>query len=408
MQIKEKRRVGGSSDSFQCATSTMTSFQVDRDAWWAVRDPREDAAKLEGARISAHVHAVDDMVDHGWQQIAAAYREHPEYDANAAPSLLRVGKPKQRECPLCTHRWVDKYRKDECPKCLQRLSHTRTLPEGRRREPGEPSTWKAPPSSSMESEYGQCPFGGRHMWRFGRCRKCGEAEGEHLAEQYARLRLSSEVHVLRAGPEEPPSATHWIGDIAQRSSSSRSPPRERAAARAEGRQALHNAPLPSAAFGQRIMRAGGTCGDDDEREAKPSASFGQRVEDHHDRCDGSAYPSVSVQSRINREINEHLLEPDAQLRAETRAAAAWTDEIGPSEQHAPQARYVLGEGVNPSLDSSLDRHFDRWSAPSKRESSARRASTSSWPSSSQGARQWELGAGTRPAHEMGDKWAKGR
>ena len=91
---------------------------------------------------------------------------------------------------------------------MPQMSHTRLseasgLPEGRQRVPGEVSTWKAPNSSGMESEYGECPFGGCHMWRFGKCRKCDAAEGQHMAEHYAQMRLNSEV-TFRQPPREDP------------------------------------------------------------------------------------------------------------------------------------------------------------------------------------------------------------
>ena len=38
------------------------------------------------------------------------------------PGLIRIRKPKKMQCPKCRHKWLDKYRKDECPRCLTRLS----------------------------------------------------------------------------------------------------------------------------------------------------------------------------------------------------------------------------------------------------------------------------------------------
>ena len=96
----------------------------------------------------------------------------------------------KRTCPKCAHRWLDKYGKDECPKCLTPLS----MPLWRlhRRECGEVSTFKEPPGSGMESESGVCSRGGAHAWRFGRCRKCGKAEGKAIEE--AHMNSSREYH----------------------------------------------------------------------------------------------------------------------------------------------------------------------------------------------------------------------
>ena len=90
---------------------------------------------------------------------------------------------KKRQCPGCGHTWVDKYNKDECPKCLTEMS----LPLWRRlkRLPGEASTFKEPPGSAMESCSGVCKQGGAHEWRFGRCSKCGRAEGAEVEEAFA-------------------------------------------------------------------------------------------------------------------------------------------------------------------------------------------------------------------------------
>ena len=94
----------------------------------------------------------------------------------------------KRECPVCAHRWLDKYAKDECPKCLTKLD----LPDWQRyrRLPGETSTFKEPPGSAMESESGHCRKGGMHLWRYGRCAKCGRSEGSEKADYYAEQRMS--------------------------------------------------------------------------------------------------------------------------------------------------------------------------------------------------------------------------
>ena len=101
-----------------------------------------------------------------------------------------------KECPTCGYRWQDVHGKDECPKCLNRLSDKAALriAGGWRREPGETSTFKLRPNSAMESEYGTCSYGGLHSWRFGRCRKCGLAEGEELSNYYAAQRRGYFAH----------------------------------------------------------------------------------------------------------------------------------------------------------------------------------------------------------------------
>ena len=92
----------------------------------------------------------------------------------------------KRECPGCGHRWLDRWRKDECPKCLKSLS----LPQWQRnrRLPGEASTFKEHPASAMESESGSCRAGGAHFFRFGRCVKCGASEGAAITRAHASAR----------------------------------------------------------------------------------------------------------------------------------------------------------------------------------------------------------------------------
>eukprot|EP01059_Diplonema_ambulator_P009898 TRINITY_DN1987_c0_g1_i1.p1 TRINITY_DN1987_c0_g1~~TRINITY_DN1987_c0_g1_i1.p1 ORF type:complete len:111 (+),score=21.54 TRINITY_DN1987_c0_g1_i1:57-389(+) len=101
----------------------------------------------------------------------------------------------RKRCPHCDFSWLDKYGKNECPKCIQPLtsgqavgsrpswqgtSYT-TTPQsrvaGHRIQPGEVSTFKQRASSAMESSSGSCNKGGAHMWKFGKCSKCGVGEG---------------------------------------------------------------------------------------------------------------------------------------------------------------------------------------------------------------------------------------
>jgi len=84
-----------------------------------------------------------------------------------------------KRCPHCVYEWQDKHGKDECPKCLKPLSAVRTS-----RLPGEASLHKADAASAMESDKGECPKGGAHHFKFGKCSKCGLPEGKFVAQEY--------------------------------------------------------------------------------------------------------------------------------------------------------------------------------------------------------------------------------
>ena len=109
------------------------------------------------------------------------------------PSARKLEGEQWMRCPTCEHKWLDKYRKDECPRCLSTLSWglemqkkaaERHAVSSGRRQPGEVSTIKQRPSSAMEASAGNCSKGGAHKFRFGRCNKCGLEEGEFARRGY--------------------------------------------------------------------------------------------------------------------------------------------------------------------------------------------------------------------------------
>ena len=96
----------------------------------------------------------------------------------ASKSADKPGKEMRRSCDTCGHSWIDKYGKDECPKCLTPLSAV-----GYKRAPGEASTNKQSAASAMESASGVCPKDGEpHTWKFGKCSKCGKGQGTELTQ----------------------------------------------------------------------------------------------------------------------------------------------------------------------------------------------------------------------------------
>jgi len=80
---------------------------------------------------------------------------------------------KRKECATCGNKWLDKYGRDECPKCLTPLSSAGQP----RRQVGEASTYKQSAGSAMESKFGSCPEGGEHSFKFGKCSNCRISEG---------------------------------------------------------------------------------------------------------------------------------------------------------------------------------------------------------------------------------------
>ena len=77
----------------------------------------------------------------------------------------------RKKCNGCGHSWLDKYGKDECPKCLCSLSANST--KGGNCGNGQSA------GSAMESQSGKCPKNddGPHNWKFGKCSHCGTGEG---------------------------------------------------------------------------------------------------------------------------------------------------------------------------------------------------------------------------------------
>eukprot|EP00919_Chromeraceae_sp_WS-2016_P049189 GHVR01116396.1.p1 GENE.GHVR01116396.1~~GHVR01116396.1.p1 ORF type:complete len:116 (+),score=33.20 GHVR01116396.1:29-376(+) len=85
----------------------------------------------------------------------------------------------KKECGTCGYTWLDKYGKDECPKCNTKLGASPS------RQVGEVSTNKAKASDAGESQSGTCPKGGPHQWKYGACMKCKKAEGYDKAKPTA-------------------------------------------------------------------------------------------------------------------------------------------------------------------------------------------------------------------------------
>jgi len=97
----------------------------------------------------------------------------------ALAGVKEKGGGTRKDCPHCAHSWLDKHGKNECPKCLGLLDGA----GGVKRAPGEASTYKEKAGSAMESSSGECPKGGQHTWKFGKCSKCGKGEGSEAASK---------------------------------------------------------------------------------------------------------------------------------------------------------------------------------------------------------------------------------
>mmetsp|Transcript_38347 Transcript_38347/g.64419 ORF Transcript_38347/g.64419 Transcript_38347/m.64419 type:complete len:288 (-) Transcript_38347:3092-3955(-) len=71
----------------------------------------------------------------------------------------------RKKCPTCDWAWLDRYNKNECPKCSNLLVLNKLVPT------------RYHPHSAVESQSGSCKEGGLHKWKFGKCGQCGLSEG---------------------------------------------------------------------------------------------------------------------------------------------------------------------------------------------------------------------------------------
>lgn len=116
--------------------------------------------------------------------------------------MAATGKEVRKTCPTCAHSWLDKYGKPECPKCLAPLGAGAGVAK---RAPGEASTFKASAGSAMESASGDCPKGGQHTWKYGKCNKCGLNEGYGKGAAAPRTKVpggactDGRMHVFKFG-----------------------------------------------------------------------------------------------------------------------------------------------------------------------------------------------------------------
>lgn len=174
---------------------------------------RRAASEQRASLANSSSHASLSSSAPAWNPPPSLYRPTPKW--RVKPSFIGlvkvVSNPSlghielKRECHTCGHRWLDKWRKDECPKCFA----VQSMPDWQRhrRLPGEASTFKQPPGSSIESQSGVCRKGGMHHWRYGRCIKCGKNEGEALESKTMELRrqmseYDGSYYGLPSGAEE--------------------------------------------------------------------------------------------------------------------------------------------------------------------------------------------------------------
>lgn len=111
--------------------------------------------------------------------------------ASAATAAQTRNERVKVQCPKCDYTCVPQWLNDQahCLKCqavllTQDTIHGRPLPKaaaaGERRQAGEVSTYKYAPGSAMESSSGTCTKApdGAHHWKFGKCEFCLKPEGK--------------------------------------------------------------------------------------------------------------------------------------------------------------------------------------------------------------------------------------
>jgi hypothetical protein len=169
---------GGNALSLEEAKAFISRFDTNQDG---VLDREEfsGAVASDSSLLQAKVERAPFDRPAPWPLSPAAPRV-PLIAARALVQAAGGSGAGRRSCPTCGHSWVDKYGKNECPKCLSPLAPEDAAPK---RAPGEAATNKQAAGSAMESESGECAKGGAHTWKFGKCSKCGMGEGAFAEAQ---------------------------------------------------------------------------------------------------------------------------------------------------------------------------------------------------------------------------------
>ena len=118
----------------------------------------------------------------------------PVAEASVAPTKSANDDRMRMECDMCGYKCVPQWLNDKahCLKCQAVLRSRNSVHESKRevvgaeangedrRVAGEVSTFKMPPSSAMESASGSCSKApdGVHHWKYGKCNFCQQAEGK--------------------------------------------------------------------------------------------------------------------------------------------------------------------------------------------------------------------------------------
>jgi len=122
---------------------------------------------------------------------------------------IMAGSRVKIECLTCGYKSFPQWMNDQahCLKCdavvRTRPSCHETVPESvrsERRAPGEVSTYKQPPGSAMESASGCCQLApdGVHHWKYGKCSYCQVAEGK-IAKTLGKMLDPGAVDGCRVG-----------------------------------------------------------------------------------------------------------------------------------------------------------------------------------------------------------------